>query len=164
MVDLDKAIEMNSEYAKAYFKKGDILLEMEKFQEAINEYNKVAEFAPQTPGLRQKLQNAKLELKKSKRKDLYKILGVKKDANENEIKKAYRKGAIVFHPDKQSGKTDEEKETAEKMFKDLGEAYSILSDPKKKQMYDEGQDVEEINQGGGGMGGMNPNDIFQMFF
>ena len=42
----------------------------------------------------------------------------------------------------------------------------MLSDPKKKQMYDEGADIEEINQGGGhgGMGGMDPNDIFQMFF
>ena len=78
------------------------------------------------------MQKAKLELKKSKRKDLYKILGVKKDANETDIKKAYRKGAIMFHPDKQSHKSDEEKEVAEKMFKDLGEAYSILSDPKKK--------------------------------
>ena len=46
------------------------------------------------------------------------------------------------------------------MFKDCGEAYSILSDPKKRQMYDDGADIEELNQGGGGMGGMNPNDIF----
>ena len=50
------------------------------------------------------------------------------------------------------------------MFKEVGEAYSILSDPKKKQMYDDGHDIEEIEQGGGGFGGMNPNDIFQMFF
>ena len=47
------------------------------------------------------------------------------------------------------------------MFKDVGEAYSILSDAKKRQMYDDGADIEELNQGGGGgMGGMNPNDIF----
>ncbi len=52
---------------------------------------------------------------------------------------------------------------AEKKFKDIGEGYAILSDPKKRQMYDEGLDLEEINQGGrsGGMGGgMDPNDIF----
>jgi len=52
------------------------------------------------------------------------------------------------------------------MFKDIGEGYAVLSDEKKRQMYDEGMDLEEINQGGrGGMGGgMDPNDIFQMFF
>ena len=51
------------------------------------------------------------------------------------------------------------------MFKDIGEAYAVLSDPQKRKMYDEGADIEEINSGGGagGMHGMNPNDIFQMF-
>lgn len=52
---------------------------------------------------------------------------------------------------------------AEAKFKDIGEAYGCLSDPKKRQMYDEGADIEEINQGGpgaGGMGGMDPSDIF----
>lgn len=54
---------------------------------------------------------------------------------------------------------------AEVKFKEIGEGYGILSDPQKKQMYDEGMDLEEINQGGrGGGGGMDPNDIFQMFF
>jgi DnaJ homolog subfamily C member 7 len=51
LADLDKAIEMNSEYVKAYFKKGDIKLDLEKFDEAMADYNKVKEFAPQTPGL-----------------------------------------------------------------------------------------------------------------
>ena len=52
---------------------------------------------------------------------------------------------------------------AETKFKEIGEAYAILSDAKKRQMYDEGADIEEIEQGGGmggGMGGMDPNDIF----
>ena len=49
---------MNAEYAKAYLKKGDIKLEMELFDESIAEYNKVREFAPQTPGLREKLRTA----------------------------------------------------------------------------------------------------------
>ena len=150
---------MNSEYAKAYVKKGDIKLELELFDEAIAEYAKVKEFAPQTPGLREKLRHAQLELKKSKRKNYYKILGVDKNAGETEIKKAYRKSAIRFHPDKQAGKTEQEQEEAEKQFKEIGEAYSILSDTAKRQRYDDGADIEELNQGGGA-GGMNPNDIF----
>ena len=53
---------------------------------------------------------------------------------------------------------------AESKFKEIGEAYAILSDSQKRARYDEGEDVEEINQGGGGGGGgMDPNDIFRMF-
>ena len=126
------AIKLNREYAKAYLKRGDILLSMEKFQEAIAEYSKVKEFAPQTQGLKEKLRNAQLELKKSKRKNYYKILAIEKTADETEIKKAYRKKAIEWHPDKHNTKSQEEVKQAEAMFKDIGEAYAILSDPQKK--------------------------------
>jgi DnaJ family protein C protein 7 len=56
--------------------------------------------------------------------------------------------AIKWHPDKHSTGTEEDRLQAEKMFKEVGEAYSILSDPKKKEMFDNGYDLEEINQGG----------------
>lgn len=154
---------MNKDYVKAYFKKGDILLSMEKYEEAIYEYNKVKEINPQTAGLKEKLKHAQLELKKSKRKDYYKILGIGKDAQEAEIKKAYKRAAVQWHPDKHTQNGEEAMLEAEKKFKDIGEGYAILSDPKKRQMYDEGLDLEEINQGGrsGGMGGgMDPNHIF----
>ena len=164
MEDLDLAIKQNPEYAKAYFKKGDIKLEMKLYDEAIGEYSKVKQFAPQTPGLREKLRNAQLELKKSKRKDLYALLGTDSGAGESMIKKAYRKMAIQWHPDKHANGTEEEKAEAEKKFKEIGEAYAVLSDPQKRQRYDAGEDVEEIEQGKGGMGGgMDPNDIFRMF-
>jgi tetratricopeptide (TPR) repeat protein len=55
---LEFAIKLNKEYAKAYIKRGDILLEQEKFQEAIAEYSKVKEFAPGTPGLKEKIHTA----------------------------------------------------------------------------------------------------------
>lgn len=164
---LSQAIKMNPEYVKAYFKRGDILLETEKFEEAIREYSKVKEFAPQTPGLREKLKAAQLELKKSKRKDLYKILEVDKGAGPSMIKTAYRKRAVQWHPDKHANSDEATQKEAEAKFKEIGEAYAILSDPKKKEMYDSGMDVEEIEQGGGGhggMGGMNPNDIFAQMF
>ena len=68
---------------------------------------------------RQLLQTAKLELKKSKRKDFYKILGVDKNANEEEIKKAYRKRAMVHHPDRHSGATEAEQKDHEHKFKEV---------------------------------------------
>ncbi|ESO12982.1 hypothetical protein HELRODRAFT_127723, partial [Helobdella robusta] len=105
-------------------------------------------------------------LKKSKRKDYYKLLSLKKDATEDEIKKAYRKHALLHHPDRHSHATDEIKKAEEVKFKEVGEAYAVLSDPKKKARYDSGQDLEEINSGGGGFDGaiFDPNIIFQSFF
>lgn len=64
-------------------------------------------------------------------KDFYKILGVAKDASDADIKKAYRKLARQYHPDTNSGEA-----AAEKKFKDISEAYSVLSDPDERQQYD----------------------------
>ena len=72
-----------------------------------------------------------MELKKSKRKDYYKILDLAKSAADDEIKKGYKKAALKWHPDKNSS-TEETKIEAEKIFKDIGEAYSVLSDPQKR--------------------------------
>lgn len=118
---------------------------MERFDEAIAEYSKVKEINPGTPGLKEKLHHAKIELKKSKRKDYYKILDVSKDASDAEIKKAYRLMAIKWHPDKHQQAGEEAMKEAEIKFKDVGEGYAVLSDPKQRQMYDDGMDLEEIN-------------------
>eukprot|EP00284_Hemiselmis_tepida_P010873 CAMPEP_0174931510 /NCGR_PEP_ID=MMETSP1355-20121228/33904_1 /TAXON_ID=464990 /ORGANISM="Hemiselmis tepida, Strain CCMP443" /LENGTH=129 /DNA_ID=CAMNT_0016177867 /DNA_START=75 /DNA_END=461 /DNA_ORIENTATION=- len=84
-------------------------------------------------------------------KDYYKILGgLSKDAKEADIKKAYKKQAMKWHPDK----NPDNKEEAEKMFKDIAEAYDVLTDPQKKQIYD--QFGEEGLKGGGGGGGGGP--------
>lgn len=107
------------------------------------------------------------------RKDLYKILEVTRDADQDDIRKAYRKMALKYHPDKQGGKTEVEIEAASTKFKAVSEAYEILSDPEKKSRYDSGVEVEDIDNphasagGGGGFhgghGGIDPNLLFQMF-
>ncbi len=66
-------------------------------------------------------------------KDYYKTLGVDKGANEDQLKKAYRKMALKWHPDRNQDK----KEKAEEMFKEVNEAFEVLSDPKKRQIYDQ---------------------------
>ena len=74
--------------------------------------------------------------KTSMGKDYYQILGISRDADETAIKKAYRKGAVKWHPDKHSGKTETEQKEAEEKFKEIGEAYDVLSDPEKKLVFD----------------------------
>ena len=91
------------------------------------------------------------------KEDFYDILGVSKNASAAEIKKAYRKKAIEYHPDKNPGD-----EKAEALFKKSAEAYEVLSDPNKKAKYDQyGHQAFEGGFGGGG--GMNMDDIFSQF-
>jgi len=79
-------------------------------------------------------------------KDYYRVLGIAKGASDDEIKKAYRKLAMKYHPDKNNAPGAEEK------FKEIGEAYDVLSDPKKKQIYDQyGEDGLKGAPGGGGV-------------
>lgn len=85
-------------------------------------------------------------------KDYYKVLGVARGANEDELKKSYRKLALKYHPDKNRAPGAEEK------FKEIGEAYDVLSDPKKRQIYDSyGEEGLKGGMGGGGGGGGSPS-------
>ena len=73
-------------------------MDLEMYDEAVRDYELANKMDRGNQEVRQLLQQAKLEVKKAKRKDYYKILGVSKDANDDEIKKAYRKRALVHHP------------------------------------------------------------------
>jgi len=92
------------------------------------------------------------------KRDYYEVLGVSKSATAEEIKKAYRKKAIQYHPDKNPG--DKE---SEEMFKEAAEAYEVLSSPEKKQRYDQFGHAGMGNQGGFSGHNMSMDDIFSMF-
>eukprot|EP00069_Balaena_mysticetus_P020325 bmy_12876T0 len=102
--------------------------------------------------------------------DYYEVLGVHRHASAEDIKKAYRKLALKWHPDK----NPENKEEAERKFKQVAEAYEVLSDAKKRDIYDK-YGKEGLNSGGGGGSHFdsacgfgftfrNPDDVFREFF
>ncbi len=95
------------------------------------------------------------------KRDYYEVLGVDKTATENEIKIAYRKLAIKYHPDRNPGNAE-----AEEKFKEAAEAYDVLHDPQKRQQYDQfgfNAPGGGFNGGGGFGGGFSMDDIFSMF-
>lgn len=111
------------------------------------------------------------------KQDYYELLGVQKNASQDEIKKAFRKLALKYHPDRYANKSEAEKKEAEAKFKEYNEAYSCLSDEQKRAQYDQlGPEMyQQAQQGGGGgdpFGGFSGfggagggfEDIFSTFF
>ena len=177
--DCTQAIDYQKDYVKAYMRRAQCYKSIgtvESLEEALRDYQQAQQMLGEESSAgrdcERSIRDTKLQLKKAKRKDYYKLLGVSERATEEQIKKAYKKAALKYHPDRQASKTEQEKAIATQMFKDCAEGLEILSDPSKRRMYDQGMDLEEINQGGrsggfghghGGMGGIDPNIIFQMF-
>ena len=157
--DCDQALKLDPSYVKARKTRAKALGESGDWTQAIKELKEIAEQYPEEPNIKKDVRNAELELKKSTRKDYYKILGVEKEATENEINKAYKKLSIKHHPDKNPNDP-----SAEDKFKDLGEAKECLLDPQKRERYDSGVDLidpSEMYAQGGGMpfGGGGPMQV-----
>ncbi|TWU75803.1 hypothetical protein ED733_004120 [Metarhizium rileyi] len=160
--DAERAVSLDPSYLKAKKTKANALGQAGNWEEAIREWKAIQEADPEDRTIPKEVRRAELELKKSLRKDYYKILGVEKDCGPDDVKKAYRKMAIKLHPDKNLDDPD-----AETKFKDLSEAYETLSDAQKKAAYDNGDDLMDPADmfGGGGMGGMggiDPEILFSM--
>ena len=100
------------------------------------------------------------------KRDYYEVLGIQKGASEDDIKQAYRKAALKWHPDRWVSGTDAEKKTAEEKFKEASEAYSVLSDPQKRAKYDQ-FGFAGVDSGAGpdwSQGFGNLNDILNNLF
>lgn len=160
--DCAQAIYANPRHKEAFLTRSNALQALGRHEEAVVDLETVAsKLDPEDKLVRQRLQRAQFELRKSKRPDYYGILGAKTVASMPEIKAAYKKRALEWHPDRWSTKGEEAKAEAERKFKMIGDALEMLSNPRKKQLWDEGYDEEQIKEmmareqfrGGGCCGG-----------
>lgn len=97
----------------------------------------------------------------SNKRDYYEVLGVSKNATDDEIKRSFRKLSLKWHPDRQAGKSESEKADAIKKFQEIAEAYEVLSDKQKRASYDQfGFNGPQMNGGFSG-GGFDINDFMR---
>lgn len=158
-----KALEVNPENSDALCGRAEAYLLSEDFEEAVRDYEKAHNINQQDRRVNEGFQKAQRLLAASKRKDYYKILNVPRTASKRDIKKAYRKLAQEWHPDKYKG--DLSSEAVLKKMSAINEAYETLSDDEKRQMFDNGVDPNDnggqqahthqghpffFHQGGGG--------------
>ncbi|KAJ9184276.1 hypothetical protein P3X46_004019 [Hevea brasiliensis] len=146
-----EALNIDGDLLEALVQRGEAKLLIEDWEGAVQDLKSAAEKSPQDVNIRETLMRAEKALKMSKRQDWYKILGVSKTASVSEIKRAYKKLALQWHPDKNV----DNREEAEAKFQKVAAAYEVLSDEDKRARYDRGEDLEEMGMGGGG-GGFNP--------
>ncbi|KAK9124299.1 hypothetical protein Sjap_013901 [Stephania japonica] len=153
---LEALVQMNVgalEISNKYYvdQRGEAKLLVEDWEGAAADLKAAAQKSPQDMNIREALMRAEKSLKMSQRKDWYKILGVHKTASVAEIKRAYKKLALQWHPDKNVGNREE----AEAKFREIAAAYEVLGDDDKRVRYDRGEDIEDMGMGSGG-GGFNP--------
>ncbi|KAH7325129.1 heat shock protein, Hsp40, DnaJ [Stachybotrys elegans] len=174
-----EALELDENSFWGLLYRGKSLLKKEEFEAAIRTLEQAAEVRPDKKDkVHPILQKAQIALKRSKTKDYYKVLGVSNDADERQIKSAYRKASKQYHPDK-AVKQGMTKEEAEKKMASINEAYEVLSDPELRSRFDRGDDPNSQEQpnpfqgnpfGGGGspfmfhQGGGGGGQNFKMHF
>jgi len=152
VVTCNRILQKDSSSFEALLLRGEAYLMEDKFQEARNDFNAARQANPNDRRPMEALHRLERKEKMALRKDYYKIMGVPRDAEASQIKKAYRKLALVNHPDKHP---DEEKELYIQKFQEITEAYEVLSDAEKRGRYDRGEDIDTRQQHGG-HGGFNP--------
>jgi DnaJ family protein C protein 7 len=162
--DCDQALLIMPDYTKVLLRRATCLTELEMFAEAVRDLEQAHKLSPdnrEIPGL---LRRAKAQLKQSKVKNYYKILGVSRTATVAELKKTFRKQALIYHPDKNRNADAKTQKHAEAKFKELSEAYEVLSDPTMRRRYDNGEDPLSQEHGHGHPGGFSQADMFAQMF
>lgn len=152
-------LEMDPDSIDGHCDRAEAHIANENYDAAIKDFQEAINVDNNNRRAKEGIDRAQRLLKNSQKRDYYKILGVKRNAKKKQIMKAYRKLAMEWHPDRYEG---DNKEHAEKMFMDIAAAKEVLTDPEKRQKFDNGEDPldpEQQQQGGYGnpfFHGFNP--------
>ncbi|KAJ3080237.1 hypothetical protein HDU99_008912 [Rhizoclosmatium hyalinum] len=149
-----KTIDLDENHFEALYFRGEWKIKKEDFEGAMRDLKKAHEANQQDRRIVEAYQKAERLLAQSKKKDYYKVLGVARTASKKDIKKAFRKLAQQWHPDKYKGDLSEE--DVRKKMSEINEAYEVLEDDEKRSQFDNGIDPNEQQQGGGHHHGGNP--------
>ncbi|KAF2657813.1 TPR-like protein [Lophiostoma macrostomum CBS 122681] len=163
-----EALQYNPTSLPGLLNQAQRAIDSDEFEDAIRTLESAKEHHGQTNKIQELLQKAHSLLKRSKQKDYYKVLGVSRDAEERDIKKAYRKLSKAYHPDKASA-NNLTPEDAQKKMAAVNEAYEVLSDPELKARFDNGDDPNNPEQQqnpfqGSPFGGFGGGQGGQQFF
>ncbi|KAJ3499765.1 hypothetical protein NLG97_g55 [Lecanicillium saksenae] len=143
----EEALELNPESFWGMLYRAKSLLKKEEFEAAIKTLEEASELHPdKRDKINPVVNKAQIALKRSKTKDYYKVLGVANDADDRQIKSAYRKATKQFHPDK-AHQQGIPKEEAEKKMAAINEAYEVLGDPELRARFDRGDDPNDQERG-----------------
>ncbi|CAI5746415.1 unnamed protein product [Peronospora destructor] len=123
----EKVVSFDNGNAQAFAKLSEAQIGFELYEDAVRSAKRALELDDSSQEFKEKVVQAEAALKQSKTKNYYKILGVSRRSDAKEIKKAYRKQALEWHPDKHTDKDETEREEVQKRFHDIAEAYEILS-------------------------------------
>ncbi|KAI6245244.1 DnaJ subfamily C member 3 [Erysiphe necator] len=138
----DEALEYNKFSLYGSLLRAQSQISNEQYESAIRILNDASKYHPDSDEINDKLQEAQLALKRSKTKDYYKVLGLSRDADDLQIKSAYRRLVKIHHPDK-AHRQGISKEEAERKMAAVNEAYEVLSDPELKRRFDHGDDPND---------------------
>jgi DnaJ family protein C protein 3 len=133
-----EALKLNDQDVNALCDRADSYINLENFEDALTDFNKAHSIDEHHQRAAEGVKKTKKLATQAKKRDYYKILGVKRTATKKEVTKAYRKLAQQWHPD--NFQTDSEKKIAEKKFMEIASAKEVLSDDEKRRKFDLGED------------------------
>ncbi|XP_073403224.1 dnaJ homolog subfamily C member 3-like [Dendrobates tinctorius] len=144
-----EAVQRDPHNSQVLKDRAEVYILNEEYEKAVEDFQQAKELDGENEEINQGLERAQKLLKQSQKRDYYKILGVKRNANKQEVIKAYRKLAQQWHPD--NFQSEEDKKEAEKKFIDIAAAKEVLTDPEMRQKVDAGEDpLDPENQQGSG--------------